>query len=159
MEKIIFIFLFSLLTSCTNVEFVLNSNNSKNVLKDNTSIIFKGNSEPMFSQEISSYLNNAKGDYILITAFTEEKENRLVKQNQVAEKIDYKIIVDYELFYKNRNCKILGKKIISEFSFVPKSFGYNFGTDRSFEKLYKNSIKKNINNFVDSVPSTNKCIE
>tara|TARA_A100001037_G_scaffold281930_1_gene286074 strand:- start:231 stop:710 length:480 start_codon:yes stop_codon:yes gene_type:complete len=159
MEKIIFIFLFSLLTSCTNVEFVLNSNNSKNVLKDNTSIIFKGNSEPMFSQEISSYLNNAKGDYILITAFTEEKENRLVKQNQVAEKIDYKIIVDYELFYKNRNCKILGKKIISEFSFVPKSFGYNFGTDRSFEKLYKNSIKKNINNFVDSVPSTKKCIE
>ena len=102
--------------------------------------------------------NNKDGDYILNASLSESKENRLVKKNQVAEKIDYELNIDYELFYKNRNCKIHNKNVVSKFSFVPKSFGYNFGADRSLEKLYKISLRKNIKNFYASAPTNNNCI-
>ena len=53
-------------------------------------------------------------------------------------------------------CKIYEKNIITSFSFVPKSFGYNFGTDKSFEKLYKGSIRKNIFEFIRNAPKNPK---
>ena len=157
MKKIFLIFLFFFLCSCTNINFVLD-NSSENQLKNNTSVIFKGESNKVLNQEITSLINNKRGEYILIITHSEEKENRLVKQNQVAEKIDYKIAINYNLFFENRSCNILNRTIITEFSFVPKSFGYNFGADRSFEELFRNSIRKNINNFTNNIPDTKKCI-
>ena len=96
----------------------------------------------------SSFGNNEKYEYILKTTFIEKKENRIVKNNQVAEKIKYTLEVNYNLFYKTSECNIFNKTVISKFSFTPKSAGYNFGSDRSFDKLYSNSVDKNINNFM-----------
>ena len=93
------------------------------------------------------------------TRFLEKKENRIVKNNQVAEKIKYVLEVDYDLFYKTNNCKIFKKKIITSFSFTPKSEGYNFGSDRSFDKLYSNSVDQNINNFINSLKIDKICIK
>ena len=157
MKKIFLIFLFCFLCSCTNIDFVLDKG-SENLLKNNTSVVFKGESDKVLNQEITSLINNKKGEYILIITPSKERENRLVKQNQVAEKIDYKIAINYSLFFKDRSCNILNKTIITEFSFVPKSFGYNFGADRSFEELFRNSIRKNVNNFINNITDTKKCI-
>lgn len=158
-ERIIILFSVLLLSSCGGINFVLENDATNTGLSEKTLLINNNKTNSIFNQEMSSYFRADKEyDYILITNLSEEKENRLVKQNQVAEKIDYKLIVDYELFYKNRGCKILVKQLVSQFSFVPKSFGYNFGTDRSLEKLYRNSIEKNISEFVELVPEKNNCI-
>ena len=77
----------------------------------------------------------------------------------MAEKIDYELIINYHLFYKNRDCKILNSEIITKFSNSPKSFGYNFGADRSLEKQYRSGIRKNIQKFIRSVPASTKCIK
>ena len=106
----------------------------------------------------SFFGNNKNYDYILKTTFVEKKENRVVKQNQVAEKIDYTFEVEYELFYKTKNCLVFKKEIISRFSFTPKSFGYNFGADRSFEKLYTNTTRQNIQKFIDLAPLNTICL-
>ena len=159
-KKLILLLLLIGLTSCGNIELLLLDNDSINKLKGNTSVILSWQNEEKFVQEIISFFgNNKKGKYILFASFSEEKENRLVKKNQVAEKIDYKLTVDYEIFYKNTSCKIFNKKIISKFSFVPKSFGYNFGTDRSFEKLYLSSVKNNILEFVNLIPEGTNCLK
>jgi hypothetical protein len=107
----------------------------------------------------SNFGNNKKYEYILKTTFIEKQENRIVKKNQVAEKIEYTLEVNYELFYKTSECKIYNKTIISEFVFTPKSAGYNFGSDRSFDKLYNSSVDQNINGFIDALKINKSCLK
>tara|TARA_B100001063_G_C16404631_1_gene376533 strand:+ start:57 stop:542 length:486 start_codon:yes stop_codon:yes gene_type:complete len=146
--------------SCSGVEFVLKDNSQTNPLKEKTLLLIDKESEEKFVRGLYSYFgNNEKYEYILKTTFLEEKENRIIKNNQVAEKIEYTLEVDYDLFYKTSACKIFKKTIISKFSFTPKSAGYNFGSDRSFDKLYKNSVDENINNFIDALKINKSCLE
>jgi len=152
--------LFFLLLSCSNIELVLEDDIFPKQLKDQVRIVFSENDEEIFIRELYSIFgNNNNGNFILKTSFSEKKENRIVKNNQVAEKIDYELSANYELFYKNRECKIFDKKIVSKFSLFPKSFGYNFGADRSYEKLYADTIKKNVQNFVDLIPNSTACYQ
>lgn len=152
--------LFFLLLSCSNIELVLEDDIFPKQLKDQVRIVFSENDEEIFIRELYSVFgNNNNGNFILKTSFSEKKENRIVKSNQVAEKIDYELSANYELFYKNKECKIFDKKIVSKFSLFPKSFGYNFGADRSYEKLYADTIKKNVQNFVDLIPNSTACYQ
>jgi len=146
--------------SCSGVEFVLKEDNQKNPLKNKTLLLFDKSSEEKFVGGLFSYFgNNENYDFILKTNFLETKENRIVKNNQVAEKIEYTLEVDYDLYYKTSECKIFNKKVISKFSFTPKSAGYNFGSDRSFDKLYDSSVDQNINSFVDALQINQSCLE
>ena len=158
-KYIAYIFVFFLL-SCSEIEFVLKNNNEANPLKNNTLLLIDKNSNEGFARGLYSYFGNSdEYEYILKTKFLEKKENRIVKNNQVAEKIEYTLEINYELFYKTSECKIFNKKIISKFSFTPKSAGYNFGSDRSFDNLYVGSIDQNINNFIDALQINKDCIE
>ena len=146
--------------SCSNIEFVLQDSNQTNPIKEKTLLLIDKNSEERFVRSLYSYFgNNEKYEYILKTTFLEKKENRIVKNNQVAEKIEYTIEVDYDLFYKTSECRVYNKTIISKFSFTPKSAGYNFGSDMSFNKLYSSSVNQNINSFIDALQISKSCLE
>ena len=146
--------------SCNNIEFVLNDKTQTNELKDKTALLIDKNSDERFVRGLYTYFgNNDKYEYILKTNFIETKENRIVKNNQVAEKIEYTLEVVYDLFYETKECKIFNKKIVSKFNFTPKSAGYNFGSDRSFDKLYDNSVDQNINKFINAVRINRNCLE
>ena len=146
--------------SCSNIEFVLEDSNQTNPLKEKTLLLVDKNSEEKFVRGLYSYFGNSeKYEYILKTTFLERKENRIVKNNQVAEKIMYTLEVDYDLFYKTSECRVFNKKIISKFSFTPKSAGYNFGSDRSFDKLYSSSVDRNINDFVNALRINKSCLK
>ncbi len=146
--------------SCSNIEFVLKDSSLKNPLKNKTALLIDKSSEERFTRSLySNFGNNEKYEYILKTTFLEKKENRIVKNNQVAEKIEYALEVNYDLFYKTSECRIYNKTIISKFSFTPKSAGYNFGSDRSFDKLYSSSVDQNINDFIDTLQINNSCLE
>jgi hypothetical protein len=152
--------LFFFIFSCSNIEFVLKDSGPTNPLKNKTMLLVDKNSEEKFLRGLySNFGNNEKYEYILKTTFLEKKENRIVKNNQVAEKIEYTLEINYNLFYKTRECKIYNKTIISKFSFTPKSAGYNFGSDRSFDKLYKSSVDQNINKFIDALQINKSCLE
>ena len=146
--------------SCTNIEFVLKDDSRTNPLKDKTILLMDKNLEKRFVKGLySSFGNNEKYEYILKTTFIEKKENRIVKNNQVAEKIEYTLEVNYDLFYKTSECRVYNNTIISKFSFTPKSAGYNFGSERSFDKLYSGSVDQNINNFIDALQISKSCLE
>ena len=145
--------------SCSNVEFVLKDSSQMNPLKDKTLVVVDKDINNRLTRGLYSFFgNNKKYEYILKTKFLERKENRIVKNNQVAEKIEYTLEVDYDLFYKTSECKIFKKKIITSFSFTPKSAGYNFGSDRSFDKLYVSSVDQNINNFIETLKVNKSCL-
>ena len=57
--------------------------------------------------------------------------------------------IKYKLVNNIKNCTILEAIENSRFSFIPKSSGYNFGSDRSLDELYKEVFKNNIENFLD----------
>ena len=158
MIKALFFFLLLIIsTSCADIEFVLSDNEDTNFLKNNSLITVSGKKYENFSQELfAQFGNNKNGGYIIQTAFYEKKENIAVKKNQVAEKIDYELMVVYTIYSKDVGCDVFNKTVVTKFSFTPKSSGYNFGTDRSLEKLYKTSIKNNIKTFIDAVPDNKK---
>ena len=146
--------------SCSNIEFVLKESNQTNPLRNKTALLTEKSSGEGFVRGLySRFGNNETYEYILKTKFSENKENRVVKTNQVAEKIEYTIEVDYTVFYKTSECKIFNKKVISKFSFTPKSAGYNFGSDRSFDNLYSNSVDQNINKFIDALKINKSCLK
>ena len=152
-------FLFFII-SCSNIEFVLKNSNQTNPLKEKTLLLIDKNSEDKFVRGLYSYFGNSEQyEYILKTSFLERKENRIVKNNQVAEKIEYTLEADYNLFYKTSECKIFNKKVVSKFSFTPKSAGYNFGSDRSFDRLYSGSVDQNINNFISALQINKSCLK
>ena len=148
------------LFSCNSIELVLKESNQTNPLKDKTILLIDKNSKESFVRGLYDYFgNNQKYEYILKTNFLESKENRIVKKNQVAEKIDYTLEVAYVLFYKTGECKVFNKKVVTKFSFTPKSAGYNFGSDKSFEKLYSSSVDQNINNFINALKISKSCLK
>lgn len=158
-KNLIFFFILFVF-SCSNVEFVIKDNTQQEQLKNNIALVSDTNVEEVFLRELYSYFGNSKNhEFVLLVSFTEKKENRIVKQNQAAQRVDYTLTASYTLFYKNRECKIFSKKISTRFSFTPKSAGYNFGTDRSFEKLYNQSVKKNIKNFDNLAPFQTTCLQ
>ena len=157
-KLISFIFFFYVL-SCSDIEFVLKDTNQSNQLKGKTTVLVAGEVDDRLSRELYSFLGTAEENkYILKTSFLEKRVNRIVKTNQVAEKIDYILEVKYTLFYKTSECKIFDDKITSRFSFTPKSAGYNFSADRSLDKLYTNSVRKNIQSFINLSPFNTNCL-
>ncbi len=160
MKKYIACALLFFILSCSNIEFVLKNENQTNPLKDTTTLLIDKKTEERFVRKLYSYFGNSEEyEYILKTNFLEKKENRIIKNNQVAEKIEYTLRIEYDLFYKTSECLIFNKTIISKFSFTPKSSGYNFGSDRSFDNLYSNSIDQNINNFISSLQINKNCLK
>ena len=49
-----------------------------------------------------------------------------------------------------KNCVTFNKELVSYFSIIPKSSGYNYGTDSSLEKKYQLAITENLNRFVST---------
>ena len=159
-KKYLTCFFLLFIFSCTNIEFVLKDSIQTNTLKGKTLLLMDKSLEERFVKGLYyNFGNNEKYEYILKTTFIEKKENRIVKNNQVAEKIEYTLEVNYDLFYKTSECKIYNKTIISKFSFTPKSAGYNFGSDKSFDRLYSSSVNQNINNFIDALQINKSCLK
>ena len=158
-KKYISYLLLFFVLSCSNIEFVLKDKNEITPLKNRTLLLIDKNTGERFARGLHSYFGNTKEyDYILNIKFTEKKENRIVKSNQVAEKIEYTLKAEYDLFYKIDECRVFKKTVISKFSFTPKSGGHNFGSDRSFDSLYNNSVDQNINNFINTLQINKGCL-
>ena len=146
--------------SCSGIEFVLKENDKENLLKNKTVLLVDKNTEERFVRGLYSFFGNNKNkEYILKTKFVETKENRVIKNNQVAEKIEYTLEVVYDVFYKTSECKVFNKKVVTRFSFTPKSAGYNFGSDRSFDGLYTSSVNQNISDFLNALEINKNCLE
>ena len=62
--------------------------------------------------------------------------------------MDYNLEFFYSLIDLNKNCVVYEKSLFSNFSYVPKSEGYNFGSDESLDQMYKLATKENIERFV-----------
>ncbi len=152
LKKIIFLIFVSLLTSCSSINFVYEKkNNATNPLLNKTDTSVSGKNISTMVKYTSSFFGKSKDPLYKLNIFIEEsKLKRSVQKNQAITKLDYELVFNYSL-NKVDGCLIYEKSISSRFSYVPKSSGYNFGSDQSLDKLYDLSIEDNFNRFFDLI--------
>ena len=138
------IVVFFSLVSCTNINFLLDENIGVNFLKNKTSVYMSGWDNPVLKEAFFLKLGETVDNKFLLTAeVIQEQTKRSVDENQVAKKIDYKIIINYSLSDIEKKCSNISNSQTSSFSFTPKSSGYNFASDVLFESLLKEAILEN----------------
>ena len=157
------VLVFFSLASCTNINFLLDENAGSDFLKNKTAAYISGWDNPVLKEVFFLRLGEASDSRFLLTAEVIQKQTKKsVGVNQVAKKIDYKIIINYSLSDVEDRCSIILNSQTSDFSFTPKSSGYNFASDVLFENLLREAVLKNLNSFVDFANSalrSQNCID
>lgn len=163
MKSIFLFIIIFLLTSCSNIDFVLKGNDEiDNKLYNKTIYTVIGSELPKIETSlIQSFGVGKESLYLLNITADEEIVKKSIDTNQVSKKTDYEVKLKYNLYFKKLDCMIFKTDISSRFSFVTKSSGYNFGADESLEKLYEMAIKENLTRFIQEASgylTSNSCI-
>ena len=153
MKRLTFVLMFFFLSSCAEVDFIYkDSKNIINPLYEKTQVDTSG----VELSYINSYLamffgENKEEDFRLLINIKEKKIKSSVETNQATSNLRYELKFSYSLFSNTKNCLIYEKEIFSYFSIMPKSDGYNYGTDASIENKYELAITENLNQFISFV--------
>ena len=149
------VLIFFSLTSCTNINFLLAENPGANFLKNKTAVYVSGWDNPALKEAFFLEFGETPDNRFVLTAKAIQKQTkRSVDENQVAKKIDYRIIINYSLSDVEKKCSNISNSQTSSFSFTPKSSGYNFASDVLFEDLLKKTVLENVNAFMEFANST-----
>ena len=143
------------LTSCNNMDFTYkNKIDLSNPTYDKTQILITGKDIKSINKYASKYFGSNKDRIYVLNINVEEKTiKRSVNSNQAVSKVDYELFFNYELFNKKDSCLIYSTTVTSTFSYVPKSEGYNFGSDQSLQKSYDLASKNNIEEYLELISS------
>ena len=143
--------------SCGDIDFVYKEDkNLINPLYEKTEFSTSG----LDISFMSPYLllvfgENKENRFNLSINIEESKTKRSVETNQAVSKLRYELKFVYALFLNEKSCVVFDKQLTSYFSIIPKSSGYNYGTDTSLEKKYQLAITENLNQFISLVKDKN----
>ena len=153
MKKLIYLFLIVFIVSCSEIEFVYKDNkNLINPLYQKTKVITSGTDLSFMNSYLPMYFGESdEYTYNLQINVNEKKTKRSVETNQATSNLRYELRFYYTLTSIKKDCLTYEKEIISYFSIIPKSSGYNYGTDTSLEKKYELAISDNLNQFVSII--------
>ena len=156
MKKLFVIFMFLVLISCTNIEFVYEDDNGLiNPLYEKTHVKTSGIDEAFINSYISTLFGtNKANEFNLLIEIEEKQTKRSVKLNQTVSNLKYELNFKYNLKL-NGGCTTYKKEVLSYFSIKPKSSGYNYGTDISLEKNYELAVMDNLNRFLSFLENEN----
>ena len=159
---ILLILMLCSLLACSDIEFSYNEDELNNQLYNKTNVNITGDKIPFLNTIVLSKFGISQNEFLdLEINISEKKTKMVIKTNQVSTRIDYEIVINYILSNQSKKCTILTKKQYSRFSFIPKSEGYNFGSDKFLDNLYIRNIENNIDQFLDSLEKQiekKKCI-
>ena len=157
MNKVLVVFLFYFVASCGGVEFVYkNDKNLINPLYQKTKVITSGTNLSFMNSYLPTFFGeSSEHAYILKININEKKTKRSVETNQATSNLRYELRFNYTLKSIKKDCITYEKEIVSYFSIIPKSSGYNYGTDTSLEKKYELAIGDNLNQFVTILSEIN----
>ena len=150
MKKLLIVFFMFILTSCDRLEFIHdNSDNLINPLFEKTKVSTKGVDLVFMSSYLPVVFGNNKEEEFDLSIYIEEKKTkRSVESNQVTSNLRYELRFVYSLVSNTKNCITYEKEMLSSFSIIPKSSGYDYGTDASLEKKYELAIIESLNRYV-----------
>ena len=153
MKKLFFVTLFIFIISCGDIDFVHKEDkNLVNPLYEKTEVRTSGLDINFMNSYLPMFFGNKKEDYFNLSIKIEQnKTKRSVETNQATSKLRYELKFIYTLVLNEKDCVTFDKELVSYFSIIPKSSGYNYGTDSSLEKKYQLAITDNLNRFVSII--------
>lgn len=165
MKKINYILIVFLLSSCSNIDFILSEKSSKTPI-NNLTIYEIDSSNPEYIsgsliKNFGSLSYEESARFLLRVSAAENIVKTSIDTNQVTSSVQYNIEIVYNLSVLNSHCKNLVKKYEIKFTHYPKSEGYNFGADRALVEVYKNNINKNIvqfKKFIETDSNLTECL-
>ena len=157
MKRLFFTVVFVFILSCADIEFVYKEDkNLLNPLYEKTAVNASGLDINFMNSYLPMYFgSNKENHYTLSINIVQEKTKSSVEKNQAVSKLRYGLKFTYTLFLNEENCVTFKKELLSYFSIIPKSSGYNFGTDTSLEKKYELAITENVNRFMSIIVNEN----
>ena len=162
MKRLFFVTLFIFIISCGDIDFVYKEDrNLINPLYEKTEVSTSGLDINFINSYLPMFFGNKKENrFSLSIEIEQNKIKRSVEKNQATSKLKYELKFIYTLVLNKKNCVIFDKELISHFSIIPKSSGYNYGTDSSLEKKYQLAITENLNRFVSIIADRdlNSCL-
>ena len=153
MNRVLIFVFFIILNSCSHVEFTYqNDKDLTNPLFDKTEVEVEGKDLPIIKSYIPLLFgNNKEKKYLLLVNIEEKQTKRSVETNQVTSNLRYELKFLYKIKLIKDNCLTYDKVFFSSFSIIPKSLGYNYGTDASLEKKYELAVSENLDQFISSL--------
>ena len=153
MKRLFFLTIFIFIISCGSIDFVYKEDkNIINPLYEKTDVSTSGLDLNFMNSYLPMFFGNKKDDsFNLSIEIDENKIKRSVETNQATSKLRYELKFIYTLVLNEKNCVAFDKELVSHFSIIPKSSGYNYGTDTSLEKKYQLAITENLNRFVSII--------
>ena len=152
MNRFFSIALFLFVVSCSKVEFLYDDDKINNPLYEKTKVSTSGVELSLINSYIPIFFGIYKEQFFDLQIRIEEKKTKIsVETNQAASNLRYEIRFFYTLKSKKEDCVTYEKEIISNFSIIPKSGGYDYGTDSSLEKKYELAINENFNQFISII--------
>ena len=153
MNRLLIIFIFVFISSCGRVDFIYSGKvNLSNQLYERTNVTTSGINIGYIDSYIPVVFGESKDDkYNLVIEVSENKTKNSVEANQATSNLRYELRFNYTLISIEKDCDVYKKEILSHFAIIPKSEGYNFGTDTSLEKKYELVIVDNLSQFISLV--------
>ena len=162
MKRLFFVTIFIFIISCSDVDFVYKEDkNLINPLYEKTEVSASGFNINFMNSYLPMFFGNNKDDQFNLSIKIEQNKTKSsVETNQAVSKLRYELIFIYTLVLNEKNCVTFSKELISYFSIIPKSSGYNYGTDSSLEKKYELAVTENLNRFVSIIldKDLNSCL-
>ncbi len=153
MKNFFFTTLFIFIVSCGDIDFIYKEDkNLINPLYEKTAVSTSGFNINFMNSYLPLFFGEDKESrYSLLINVEENRTKRSVETNQATSKLRYELKFKYTLILNEKNCPSFKKELLSNFSIIPKSSGYNYGTDTSLEKKYELAITENLNRFISIV--------
>jgi len=153
MKRLFFVILFIFIISCGDIDFIYKEDkNLTNPLYEKTEVGTSGLDITFMNSYLPMFFGNKKENLFNLSIEVEQnKIKRSVETNQATSKLKYELKFIYTLVLNEKKCVTFNKELISHFSIIPKSSGYNYGTDSSLEKKYQLAITENLNRFVSII--------
>ena len=153
MKRLFFVTIFIFIISCGDIDFVYKEDkNLINPLYEKTEVSTSGLDINFMNSYLPMFFGNKKdGPFSLSIKIEENKIKSSVETNQATSKLRYELKFIYTLILNEKNCVTFKKELLSYFSIIPKSSGYNYGTDTSLEKKYELAITENLNRFTSII--------
>ena len=155
--KLFVIILIMFITSCSDLEFVYKENkNLINPLYENTHFSTSGYNINFINSYLPMVFGDTKENTFKLSINIDQKKTKTsVESNQAASMIRYELQFNYTLISIENDCVTFQKELLSYFSIIPKSSGYNYGTDASLEKKYELAIIENLDRFISILSDIN----
>ena len=156
-KKLFLFFVLLNFFACSQISFVYNdSKNLVNPIYNKTTYEFSGTDIASAYRYAARYFGNTSSPTFDVKIKIEEDTiKRSVQSNQAISKMDYELTFIYLLTNLETKCTVLKTDVVSKFSYVPKSSGYNFGSDQSLQKFYELAVKSNLTQFIESIKEEN----